>query len=385
MPEHYIGLMSGTSADSIDAALVSIGDDGDLDLLAWHEHPYPDDIKAAVRALAVSGADEIKRVMAVDQALGAQFAAAALAVVTQAELKPHQIEAIGSHGQTVRHQPNQAPRFSLQVGSPAMIAECTGITTVADFRTRDMAAGGQGAPLVPAFHETVFRHDGRNRAIVNVGGIANVTWLPGVPQQPTLGFDTGPGNTLLDAWCRRHTGQHYDHGGAWAASGEVLPALLATLLADAYFGSAAPKSTGFEYFNLAWLENALTAVTPAPAPQDVQATLAALTTTSIAQSLQALGQVDEIYVCGGGAHNPVLMTGLRAALAPVSVATTQDLGVPPDAVEACAFAWLAFRTLHRLPGNLPSVTGAAQAVILGAIWPGGTAPVMDVEDFSDGG
>jgi len=366
---HYIGLMSGTSADAIDAVVVSLPAAGPFRFLAGLHHPLPATVKHAIHALSHSGADEIERLGSLHTELGELFAEAANAVLRRSGLQATDICAIGSHGQTVRHRPGNNHPFSLQLGNPSVIAERTGITTVADFRARDLAAGGQGAPLVPAFHRDVFRAPGRNRAIVNIGGIANVTFLPADDGDAVLGFDTGPGNTLLDAWARRHLGREHDDGGRWAAGGKVQETLLAALLADPYFAASPPKSTGREQFNLAWLEPRLARQPTPPAAQDVQATLVALTARTLAQALRRfLPKVDEIHVCGGGSRNPALLDALRAEAGGIPVVTTEALGLHPDWVEACAFAWLAHRTLEGLAGNLPSATGARRAVVLGGIY-----------------
>ena len=332
-----------------------------------HQHPFPPAVRDAIQSLMQPGANEIERAGELDMRLGQLFADAALALLHQSGLQPGDIHAIGSHGQTIRHRPLATPAFTRQIGNPSVIAEQTGITTVADFRARDMAAGGQGAPLVPAFHQWRFRKSGINRVIVNIGGIANLTWLPSSEQEPVLGFDTGPGNTLLDQWIAKVRGEPYDRDGAWAASGQVHEKLLARLLAEEYFAKPPPKSTGREHFHLAWLEQR-----PVDnlAPEDVQATLAELTAATIAQALHLLpAMAKEIYVCGGGSHNRQLLARLRARCPGASVATTQALGLDPDWVEAAAFAWLAHRTLTKQPGNLPSVTGAHRAVVLGGIYP----------------
>ncbi len=366
---HYIGLMSGTSADAIDAVVVSLPATGPFRFLVGYHHPLPITVKNAIHALSHSGADEIERLGRLHTELGELFAEAARAVLERSGLKTTDIRAIGSHGQTVRHRPGHAHPFSLQLGNPSVIAERTGITTVADFRARDLAAGGQGAPLVPAFHRDVFRAPGRNRAIVNIGGIANVTFLPADDGDAVLGFDTGPGNTLLDAWARRHLDRERDDGGRWAAGGRMSETLLAELLADPYFAAAPPKSTGREQFNLAWLEARLARQPKPPAPQDVQATLLTLTARTIAQALRRfLSGVDEIHVCGGGSRNPALLASLRREAERIPVLTTEALGLHPDWVEACAFAWLAHRTLEGLAGNLPSATGATHEAILGGIY-----------------
>ena len=363
---HYIGLMSGTSVDGIDAALVSIPLDGRLTLLATHQHPFPAAQRDAIQALMQPGPNELEREGELDVQLGRLFAEATHALLARSGVSASSIRAIGSHGQTIRHRPHAAYPFTRQIGNPSVVAENTGITTVADFRARDLAAGGEGAPLVPAFHQWLFRKPGVNRAIVNIGGIANITWLPATESSAVLGFDTGPGNTLLDQWIARHRDESYDRDGAWAASGRVQNDLLARLMADDYFAKAPPKSTGREYFNLAWLEQQLV---DKRAPENIQATLTELTATSIAQGLKSLPErIDETYICGGGHHNHLLLARLRALLPGMPVATTGSLGLEPDWVEAAAFAWLAHQTLAGKPGNLPSVTGARHPALLGGIY-----------------
>ncbi len=365
---HYIGLMSGTSVDGIDAALVAIDAPKRFTLIATHQHPIPPEIRQRIQALMPTGPDELSRMAQLDVELGRLFAQAATRVREQAKLDLQDIRAIGSHGQTIRHAPQARQPHTLQIGNASVIAEATGITTVADFRTRDIAAGGQGAPLTPAFHQWFFRKSGINRAIVNIGGIANFTYLPADPSQPVIGFDTGPGNTLLDRWIEKHQGQAYDQDGRWAASGELSSALLTVLLADPYFARPPPKSTGREHFHLAWLEQHLHRAGGGFAPQDVQATLVELSARTLAQALTQLPRLDEVYLCGGGTHNRALAAALKHRLGNVPIATTEALGLAPDWVEAAAFAWLAHRTLEGLPGNLPSVTGAKRAVILGGIY-----------------
>jgi anhydro-N-acetylmuramic acid kinase len=290
-------------------------------------------------------------------------------VLRKSGLAKKDIRAIGSHGQTLRHRPRAAHPFTLQIGNPSVIAERTGITTVADFRARDMAAGGQGAPMVPAFHHQMFHSAQRNRVIVNIGGIANVTCLPAVAAQPVSGFDTGPGNTLLDQWVHRHHAQARDDAGQWAASGRASRELLELLLSDPYFAAAPPKSTGREHFNMEWLQGHLKKLAVPLAAADVQATLVQLTAHSIARAIRGvLPQTQEAFVCGGGSHNRELMAALAGSLSGIAVATTEALGLSPDWVEAAAFAWLAHQTLEGQPGNVPTVTGAKHAVILGGIY-----------------
>jgi anhydro-N-acetylmuramic acid kinase len=365
---HYIGLMSGTSVDGIDAALVSIPVNGQLALLATHQHPFPAALRAAIQELMQAGVNEIEREGELDVQLGRLFAEATMTLLTKSGLGASSIRAIGSHGQTIRHRPHATYPYSRQIGNPSVIAEETGITTVADFRARDLAAGGEGAPLVPAFHRWIFRKPGINRAIVNIGGIANITWLPATDNGAVLGFDSGPGSTLLDQWVARHRNESYDRDGAWAASGRVQNELLSRLMADAYFAKPPPKSTGREHFNLAWLEQQLA---DKLAPADIQATLTELTAASIARGMSLLpDKIGEVYVCGGGSHNRHLLARLGALLPGIPVATTETLGLDPDWVESVAFAWLAHQTLAGHAGNLPSVTGARHPVLLGGIYLG---------------
>lgn len=367
----YIGLMSGTSVDGIDSALVSCEDD-QIQLLSTHQHDIPASIRARIADLSHSGADEIERMGPLDRELGRLFAAAALSLAGKAGKRPDQIHAIGSHGQTVRHRPpsgGSGPNsFTLQLGDPSTIAEITGITTVADFRRRDIAAGGEGAPLAPAFHAAVFAQEGVNRAVVNIGGIANASVLEG--RELRMGFDTGPGNTLLDHWIQRHRGEGFDRDGQWSAAGTVVEALLSSLLQHPYFDMSGPRSSGKEAFNLNWLDDCLQAI-PALEAIDVQATLAELTATTIVDALASCGvAVTEVYVCGGGAHNGDLMRRLQRHIAPARLASTMDIGMDPDSVEAVTFAWLAHRTLTGLAGNAPAVTGATGPRVLGGVYPG---------------
>ncbi len=367
---HYIGLMSGTSVDGIDAAVVTITTDGKPALVASHAHPIPPTTRVDIQTLMQAGADEIERLGELDMLLGGLFADAANTVIQQAGIDKKSIRAIGSHGQTLRHRPHAAHPFTLQIGNPSVIAERTGITTVADFRARDIAAGGQGAPLVPAFHRRMFHSPVCHRVIINIGGIANVTYLPADPSRPVSGFDTGPGNTLLDQWIGHHNARDHDEAGQWAASGISSPELLELLMKDTFFQAPPPKSTGREYFNLGWLNRQLPRLAPTPSAVDVQATLLQFTAQTIAQAVHRfLPQTQEVYVCGGGAHNHELMSVLAGNFSGIPVATTEALGLHPDWVEAVAFAWLAHQTLEGQPGNLPSVTGARRAVILGGVYP----------------
>lgn len=355
--------------DGIDAALISVLPSNPPKLVATHSYPIPQATRAQIQALMNDGPGEIERLGELDMALGALFAEAVNVLVQKAGMTKNDIRAIGSHGQTLRHRPRAAHPFTLQIGNPSVIAEHTGITTVADFRARDMAAGGQGAPLVPAFHQAMFHSPERNRAIVNIGGIANVTYLPADKSKHVTGFDTGPGNTLLDQWIAQHHAHTHDESGNWAASGHSSNELLGLLLADPYFKDTPPKSTGREHFNMHWLQKNLKKLIDIQ-PVDVQATLLWLTARSIADSIRRfLPEAQEVYVCGGGAHNKALITALANSLPDMSLATTDKLGMSPDWVEAAAFAWLAHRTLERQPGNLPTVTGTKHAAILGGIYP----------------
>lgn len=366
MPELYIGLMSGTSLDGIDASLVDFGNDK-VQQLAFFYQAFPQELRDKIQA--ISQAEQpvlLEDYGKLDCELGTLFARAALALLEQAQIPAGEIQAIGSHGQTVYHYPAATSGFSLQIGDPNRIAQLTGITTIADFRRRDMAADGQGAPLVPAFHQAVFAEKHQPRTIVNIGGIANITLLN---DRPVIGFDTGPGNTLLDLWCLKHLNKPYDHDGVWAASGECIAELLAELKADRYFELPAPKSTGKEYFSLAWLEQKLSRL-PEFQPNDVQATLLQLSAETIADSINQYAPGTAItLVCGGGIHNRHLLKALAENLH-CPVISTKEMGIEPDHVEACAFAWLARQTLNQLPGNLCSVTGASTPVVLGAIYPG---------------
>lgn len=368
--ELFIGLMSGTSLDGIDAVLVEFNNQIPK-LIAAETFAIAPTLRRELLALCEPGDNEIERLGRVDRELGLAFAAAVLLLLQAAGVNAEQVAAIGSHGQTVRHHPHPdphgAPAFTLQIGDPNTIAQQTRITTIADFRRRDMAAGGQGAPLVPAFHRAVFAAGGvRNRVIVNIGGMANISALP--VTGPTLGFDTGPGNILLDGWIQRQRDLDFDRDGQWAASGAVHPDLLRALLADPFFSAPPPKSTGREHFNAAWLEQHLT-THPLLAPADIQATLAELTAHSIADAISNLPfAANEVFVCGGGAYNRDLMLRLERLLHPRLLGNTGQLGIAPEWVEAAAFAWLARETLAGRPGNEPAVTGASAPCILGAIY-----------------
>lgn len=369
MAELFVGLMSGTSMDGIDAALVSL-DETHCRLLAHSGSHYPNELRARLRhAITAPEKCNVDEIGVLDHWVGECFRDATNTLLKKAGVNANSVRAIGSHGQTIRHQPRIDRPFSLQIGNPHIIAAGTGIKTVADFRSRDIALGGEGAPLAPAFHEWLFRCSGRNRVILNIGGIANLTVLP-EDDSPVIGFDSGPGNTLMDAWIHERQGTPFDNNGAFASSGAVSAALLEKLLQDPYFALRAPKSTGFEYFNLRWLESFLENAGPITAA-DVQSTLCSLTAESVAMAVRKYsGENAEIIVCGGGAHNIELVRRMRSALgASTTVSTSTDFGLDVDWVEACAFAWLAKRCLDGKPGNLPSVTGASRADIMGSVFP----------------
>ncbi len=359
----YIGVMSGTSLDGLDIALID--HDQQPRLMATLYLPMPEQLRNDMLALCSSGYDELARAALAEQRW-VELAAEGIGELLQRQgLQPQQIRAVGSHGQTVRHEP--ARGFTVQIGNPALLAELTGICVVGDFRRRDVAAGGQGAPLVPAFHQALFADSERHVAVLNVGGFSNLSLLS--PGQEVLGFDSGPGNVLLDAWIHHCQGLTYDRGGDWAATGKLQTGLLARLLSDPFFAAQGPKSTGRELFNLDWLLGHLRALGPT-ATEDVQATLVELTARSIIGALRnAQARTDTLLVCGGGAHNAYLMERLSALLPNAHVSSTAERDVDPDWVEAMAFAWLAHCTLEGIPGNRPSVTGARGLRILGAIYP----------------
>ena len=362
--------MSGTSMDAVDAVLAEASGE-DFVVRATRSVALPEPVALALRRLAVPGSnfaaepDALDELGRLDREVAELFAGAAIGLLAAAGVNARDVRAIGSHGQTLRHRPRAARPFTLQVGDPNVIATATGIAVVADFRRRDVALGGQGAPLVPAFHAAVLADPGEYRAVLNIGGIANLTLLP--PGGAVTGFDTGPGNTLMDAWARRHLGRPYDAGGAWAASGHVDLPLLQRLLAHPYLAMPPPKSTGPEDFSPAWLEQALGGA-GALEPVDVQATLCEFTARTVAAGLGDRPPA-RLVACGGGAHNRALLARLAALLPETRVERSSAHGIDPDYVEAAAFAWLAARTLAGLPGNLPGVTGASRAAVLGAVWP----------------
>lgn len=359
----YIGLMSGTSLDGIDAVIVDFSQSMPQ-LIASHYHAYPDAVRHRIAALCQPGENEIERLGQCDVLLGRTFADTVHHLLEKSGISSDKIRAIGSHGQTIRHHPEHA--FTIQMGDPNIIVAKTKIITVADFRRRDMALGGQGAPLVPAFHKTLFQSEEYPCAVVNIGGIANVTLLSTDASHAVVGFDTGPGNTLLDAWIQKHLKKSFDMNGEWGASGQINHRLLDKLLDDSYFKKPSPKSTGREYFNLKWLQNHLNNISDQPV--NIQATLTALTAHSVVQSITPYFSKGEILLCGGGAYNDYLIKLIKALAPHHTVNTTEKTGLPPKWIEAMAFAWLAKQTLEHQPGNLASVTGATRATILGGVY-----------------
>ncbi|MBS99289.1 MAG: anhydro-N-acetylmuramic acid kinase [Oceanospirillaceae bacterium] len=361
----FIGLMSGTSIDAVDAVLVSFTPH--FKQISSYSHPIPDSIKQRIFSLAEGHEESIDALAELDRDLGELFAEACLALMEHSGQAVGNISAIGSHGQTIRHRPEQS--YTLQIGDSSRISERTGITTVADFRRRDVAAGGQGAPLVPAFHQGVFHSDSEDRVVINIGGMANLTGLPKNSAAHLSGFDTGPGNVLMDGWIKRHRGCAYDKDGLWAQQGQINTRLLEQLLSEPFFKQSPPKSTGRELFHQGWLDNHLQQL-PSVAAEDVQATLTELTAISIAEAVKSLSLDNPaLYLCGGGAYNPYLNQRIQAQLPALTVKTTAALGIEPDWVEAAAFAWLASMTLTGQPGNIASATGARGPRVLGAIYP----------------
>ncbi|MCA1324393.1 anhydro-N-acetylmuramic acid kinase [Herbaspirillum sp. alder98] len=367
----HIGLMSGTSLDGVDGVLArfAAGSDTIEATLAAAYVPFPEHLRADLMALQAAGPNEIEREAHAANALAVHYADCVQQLLLQGAVEAADIGLVGVHGQTIRHRPELG--FTRQTNNPALLAELCGIDVVADFRSRDIAAGGQGAPLVPAFHRAVFGSEVQDRVVVNIGGISNISILPAGADQATSGFDTGPGNVLMDAWIKLHQGRNYDANGDWGASGQVHAGLLAQLSDEQFFRLAPPKSSGRDLFHLDWLQAALARTGQPVSAVDVQATLTALTAGSIAQAILAHAPTTEkVYVCGGGAENGLLMGLLHQALGGrLSVESTAVLGVAPNQVEALAFAWLARRFELRLPGNLPAVTGARAPRVLGALYP----------------
>ncbi|MDP8566484.1 anhydro-N-acetylmuramic acid kinase [Methylophilus aquaticus] len=363
---YFIGMMSGTSLDGVDTVLVQQSVEG-VRQLAEHFLPYPENIKQTLLALHHPAMNELHEAAITANALARLYAESVHQLLAKAAIPASAISAIGCHGQTIRHCPDlqDGLAYTSQIGNLARLAELTNISVVGDFRSRDIAAGGQGAPLVPAFHQAVFAHATNNRAIINIGGIANISWLPA--QGAVTGFDSGPGNMLLDQWINQHTGKPYDADGAFSACGTVNNALLQAMLAEPYLQITPPKSTGRDLFNQIWLTHHLQQMTDTP--QNVARTLLEFTALTIADAIHKhCPDVHEIFVCGGGVHNGMLMSRIAAALH-MPVQKTEELGIGADWVEAVAFAWLAQRCVDGLSGNLPAVTGAAGPRILGAIYP----------------
>lgn len=376
MSEFYIGLMSGTSLDGVDAVLADFSPAASssprpLEVLAHASEPMPAALGAELLALNTSGENELHRAALAANALVRLYARAVQALLAGANMTQTQVRALGAHGQTLRHCPGafDGTGYTVQINNGALLAELTGIDVVADFRSRDVAAGGQGAPLVPAFHRAVFGQDGRAVAVVNLGGIGNLTALGA--DASSLGFDCGPGNALMDHWCRQHTGQSFDRDGAWASGGRVLPALLEAMQAEPYFHLPPPKSTGRDLFNPAWLQAQLQRLPgPPPNPQDVQASLAELTAASCAAAVIAHARdAETVLLCGGGAFNGHVRRRIAALLPDRTVRLTDEAGLGALQVEAAAFAWLAKAFVERRPGNLVSATGAAGPRVLGALYP----------------
>jgi len=366
MTELYVGVMSGTSLDGVDVVVVEL-DEAVFNLRAMRTTAYPDELGTALRTLVQSAEISLLELGRLNVTLGEFVASSVLELLVDANYAPSDISALGFSGHTVLHQPEPPQAFSLQLGNPNTIAALTRITTVADLRGMDIALGGQGAPLVPAFHAWRFANPIETRAVVNIGGIANLTCLD--PQRPLRGFDSGPGNALMDAWCRQAGRGPFDEDGAWAASGAVDSELLRALQKDTYFAKPPPKSTGLEYFNLAWLEPILERHTGAIPPEDVQATLLELTATTIAAaSKSSMPRLERVILCGGGAYNGTLVRHLGRLFAPTPVDSSAAYGIAPDWVEAAAFAWLARARLHHCQGNSPSVTGARKPAVLGGVY-----------------
>ena len=371
----YLGIMSGTSLDGVDLALVDFESGAKLEASCFV--PMPEALRADLSVLLKSGETSLQKLGEIDYRLGVLYADCVNEFLAKNQLKPSQIEAIGCHGQTVWHAPQGNFPFTMQIGDMNLVAARTGITTVGDFRRKDMAMGGQGAPLVPAFHEAVFARPNQFTVVLNIGGISNISVLD--PKSETIGYDVSVGNALMDSWIEKHLGKRYDKNAEWAKTGEVISELLAEMLNEPFLQLPPPKSTGRELFNLAWLEKQfanLTAKSPASSvanfkPEDIQYTLAEFTAQSITRELsQWKNEPNKVLlVCGGGARNPLLMERFNVLLPDWHVGTTNDYGVDVDYVEAAAFAWLAFQRMENLPSNMPSVTGASQAVSLGVIFP----------------
>lgn len=358
---YFIGLMSGTSVDSIDAVVMNFEKEK-IELIASLSYPIPKNLQSTINNLYLQPELSLQTLGNLNTELGYLFADASNELLKQSQLSTSQIIAIGSHGQTVYHSPNTEHPFSLQLGDPNIIAAKTGITTVANFRNKDIALGGQGAPLAPLFHNEIFRSEHINRCVVNIGGIANITNLPADLCTPIAGFDTGPGNTLMDRFAQKHLNTSFDRNGDWAKSGQLIDSLLEKLLEENYFKLPYPKSTGREYFNLKWLQHF---ITDSDKPSDVQRTICELTAMTIAEHCK---NQDEMIVCGGGVHNTFLMARLSELCAPTAIVSSAQYGVDPDLVEAITFAWLAKKTINKEAVNLKDITGGATSCILGGIY-----------------
>jgi anhydro-N-acetylmuramic acid kinase len=366
----HIGLMSGTSLDGVDGVIADLSDSGPLRVLAHVHQGYDNSLRASLLELNQPSAGELHHAALAANAVARCYAGVVAALVEAAGSSSTDIAAIGAHGQTVRHRPHEfdGTGYTIQLLNGPLLAELCGVDVVCDFRGRDVAAGGEGAPLVPAFHAAVFGRAGDDRAVLNLGGIANLTLLPATGT--VLGFDCGPGNALMDGWCETHLGRRFDEAGRWASGGTVDAGLLSTLLTEPFFSRLPPKSTGRDLFHAAWLDSALDRVSNRPSPQDVQATLCELTASAAADALRRHAPATRrLVVCGGGAFNHHLMGRLGVRLPGVEVVRSDAEGVPPDQVEALAFAWLARAFLQRRPANLPSVTGAAGPRVLGSLCP----------------
>lgn len=366
--EIYIGMMSGTSLDGVDIAIVDFAEQPPqiIHCATW---PYEAGLKQRIRDITVSSTTSLSNLCQLDVELGLNYADIVNRTLESCGIAKHTVAAIGNHGQTIQHGPDNDPPFTLQIGDPNVIAAKTGITSVADFRRKDLALGGQGAPLAPAFHQFLFASDSIDRVIINIGGIANITFLPAATESDVIGFDTGPGNTLLDYWSNKNQGAAYDEQGKWAETGTVILELLDSMLShEPYFQQLPPKSTGTEYFSSNWL---LAYLRSEFSTEDVQASLVELTAETIARGIRLLPvSSTECYICGGGVHNRHLVKRLQDLLPDCQINSTEDLGLDPDYVEAVAFAWLARQTMNRQAGNLPTVTRASSEAILGGIYPG---------------
>ncbi len=365
--QYFIGILSGTSMDAVDTILADFGQIPPS-LICTHSEPLPDDLYRNIMALCEDKPVSLRTLGETDVDIGKVFADTVNNLLIKANISSQQIIAIGSHGQTVQHQPDANPPFTLQLGDPNTIAELTGITTVADFRRKDVAAGGQGAPLTPIFHQAFFACDDKQRVILNLGGIANISILDCTGNSGLKGFDTGPANVLMDSWIHLHKGLRFDAGGKWAAQGSVSKMLLSVLLNEPYLHASPPKSTGRELFNLTWLESKLEGI-PGLSAVDVQATLLEYTAQTVCTSiLQAASDCEELIVCGGGVHNDALMNRLQQILKKTTVVSSDSVGLAADWVEAMAFAWLAEQTMKKQPVDCSGVTGARHACILGGIY-----------------